>query len=47
MALIPAESLPYFENMIYLPIILTLLERDCVAFESEDYKIKSTIYQFN
>ena len=40
MGLIPAESLPYFENMIYLPIILILLERDRVAFESGDFKLR-------
>ena len=39
MALIPAESLPYFESMIYLPMIIILLERDRVVFESGDFKL--------
>jgi len=39
MALIPAESLPYFESMIYLPMIIILLERDRVVFESENFKL--------
>ncbi len=39
MALIPAESLPYFESMIYLPMIIILLERDRVVFESGEFKL--------
>ncbi|MFC6038450.1 hypothetical protein ACFPYN_03175 [Paenisporosarcina macmurdoensis] len=39
MALIPTESLPYFESMIYLPMIIILLERDRVVFESENFKL--------
>lgn len=39
MALIPAESLPYFESMIYLPMINILLERDRVVFESGNFKL--------
>ena len=27
MALIPPEALPYFENMIYLPMLLIILEK--------------------
>ena len=28
MAFIPSDALPYFENMIYLPMVITILERD-------------------
>ena len=40
MALIPAEALPYFENMIYLPMILIVLERDQEAIEKGPFKLK-------
>lgn len=39
MTLIPACNLPYFENMIYLPMIIIVLERDRVAFETGDFKL--------
>ena len=35
MALIPAERLPYFEKMIYLPMVINILERVRVAFKGE------------
>ncbi|MGE6487742.1 hypothetical protein [Paenisporosarcina sp. NPDC076898] len=37
--LIPEESLPYFERMIYLPMVLTVLEHDRVKFEQLDVKL--------
>lgn len=40
MALIPMESLPYFENMIYLPMVLIILEKDRVAIENGPIKLK-------
>lgn len=40
MPLIPVESLTYFENMIYLPMVLVILERDRAAFESGSFKLK-------
>ncbi|MFS0575571.1 hypothetical protein AB1K83_08055 [Sporosarcina sp. 179-K 3D1 HS] len=40
MPLIPAEALPYFENMIYLPMVLIILERDRQAFEKGPFKLK-------
>lgn len=40
MPLIPAEALPYFENMIYLPMLLIILERDRDAFEKGPFKLK-------
>ncbi len=40
MPLIPTEALPYFENMIYLPMILTILERDREALEKGPFKLK-------
>lgn len=39
MALIPAESLPYFEKMIYLPMIIIILERDREAFKIGSFKL--------
>ncbi|PUB05902.1 hypothetical protein [Paenisporosarcina sp. OV554] len=40
MALIPAESLPYFENMIYLPMVIIILERDREEFGKGAFKLK-------
>lgn len=40
MAMIPAESMPYFEKMIYLPMLLIILERDREAFENGAFKLK-------
>ena len=40
MALIPEEALPYFENMIYLPMILIVLERDRQEFDKGSFKLK-------
>ncbi|CAM3263749.1 hypothetical protein FITA111629_13525 [Filibacter tadaridae] len=40
MPLIPAEALPYFENMIYLPMVLVILERDRESFEKGPFKLK-------
>lgn len=40
MPLIPSEALPYFENMIYLPMLLIVLERDRHAFENGPFKLK-------
>ncbi len=37
--LIPAEYLPYFEEMIYLPMVITILERDRVTVEGSDFKL--------
>lgn len=39
MAMIPAESLPYFEQMIYLPMVIIMLERNREAFEKGDFKL--------
>ena len=40
MALIPAESMPYFEKMIYLPMVIIILERDREQFEKGEFKLK-------
>lgn len=40
MVLIPTEALPYFENMIYLPMVLIILERDRVTIEKGPIKLK-------
>ncbi|QNK87727.1 hypothetical protein H7992_21575 [Sporosarcina sp. resist] len=40
MSLIPSEALPYFENMIYLPIIISILERDREVIETSSFKLK-------
>ena len=37
--LIPTESLPYFEKMVYLPMVLTILEHDREAFEKGTFKL--------
>lgn len=39
MALIPAASLPYFEKMIYLPMLIIILERDREVFEKGEFKL--------
>lgn len=41
MPLMPAESIPYFENRIYLPMLITILERDRVAIEGGPFKLKT------
>lgn len=40
MTLIPVESLPYFENTIYLPMVIIVLELDRSAFERGPFKLK-------
>ena len=40
MTLIPQEALPYFENMIYLPMLLIILERDRDTVENGPFKLK-------
>ena len=40
MPLIPVDALPYFENMIYLPIIISILERDREVIETSSFKLK-------
>ncbi|MEK4715219.1 hypothetical protein [Sporosarcina sp. FSL K6-5500] len=40
MPLIPGDALPYFENMIYLPIIISILERDREVIETSTFKLK-------
>ena len=40
MPLIPAKALPHFENMIYLPLLLTVLELDRTEIEKGSFKLK-------
>lgn len=40
MAVLQKESVLYLENMIYLPMILTILERDRVSVEQGSFKLK-------
>ncbi len=40
MALIPQEAFPYFENGIYFPILITVLENDLKAIKSGLFKLK-------
>lgn len=40
MPLIPEEALPHFENMIYLPMLVIILERDRDLFEKGLFKLK-------
>jgi len=37
--LIPAENLPYFEKMIYLPMVIIVLEKNRLAFENGEFKL--------
>lgn len=40
MAFIPPEAMPYFENMIYLPMVLVILEKDMGVVENSSFKLK-------
>lgn len=40
MSALKTEVIPYLENMIYLPMILTILERDRLLIQQGDYKLK-------
>lgn len=40
MPLIPQEEIIHFESMIYLPMVLTVLERDRSIFENGSFKLK-------
>ena len=40
MPLIPSDSLPYFEKLIYLPMIINVLERDRETIEISPFKLK-------
>ncbi|MBD7985217.1 hypothetical protein H9649_11515 [Sporosarcina sp. Sa2YVA2] len=40
MPLIPVKALPHFENMIYLPLLLTVLELDRAEIEKGTFKLK-------
>ena len=39
MPLIPQDALPYFENMIYFPMMLTILAKDREAVERIGFKL--------
>lgn len=40
MPLIPDEAIRYFENMVYLPMVVTILEKDRLNFEKGPFKLK-------
>ena len=40
MSVLQKEAVPYLENMIYLPMLLTILERDRVLIEQGNFKLK-------
>ncbi|MEK5070234.1 hypothetical protein [Sporosarcina sp. FSL K6-1508] len=40
MPLIPQDALPYFENMIYFPMIIQILEKDRKSIENGPFKLK-------
>ncbi|MFC3210415.1 hypothetical protein [Planomicrobium okeanokoites] len=40
MPLIPQEEIIHFENLIYLPMVLSVLERDRSIFENGSFKLK-------
>ena len=39
MPLIPEEAIPYFEKMIYLPMVFTILEKDRTIIEKAPFKL--------
>ena len=39
MPLIPEEAIPYFEKMIYLPMVFTILEKDRIIIEKAPFKL--------
>ena len=43
MPLLPPEALPYFENMIYLPMLLIILERDRESIEKGPFQIERSL----
>ena len=43
--LIPSDTLSYFDNMIYLPMLLTILSNDRVSVEKGSYKIKGPYFK--
>lgn len=45
MSLIPTEALPHFENAIYLPMILIILEKDRHVIEGSQLKFKKPYIQ--
>lgn len=38
--MIPADVLPHFENMIYLPMVIQILERDRETIEISPFKLR-------
>ncbi|WP_342515309.1 hypothetical protein MKY34_19540 [Sporosarcina sp. FSL K6-1522] len=38
--MIPADALPHFENMIYLPMVIKILERDRETIEISPFKLR-------
>ena len=40
MPFIPADAMPKFENMIYFPMLIAVLERDRQAIENGPFKLK-------
>ncbi|MED3661780.1 hypothetical protein NST62_02450 [Ureibacillus sp. FSL K6-8385] len=40
MAHIPIEAVPHLESAIYLPMLITILERDCRFIEQGPFKLK-------
>lgn len=37
--MIPVESLPHFEMMIYLPMVIIVLEKNRLVFEQGEFKL--------
>lgn len=40
MSMIPADALPHFENMIYLPMVIKILERDRETIDISPFKLR-------
>lgn len=46
MALIPTDALPYFEDAIYLPMLISILETDKQLVENGPFKLKRPYLYF-
>ena len=45
MPLIPTEALPKFENAIYFPMLISILEKDRKAIEGGPFKLKGPYFK--
>lgn len=45
MPLILTEALPYFENAIYFPMLISILEKDRITIEGGQFKLKEPYFK--